>query len=92
MIALNDTDIFDTPKPERLIRRVIEIATNPGDWVLDSFAGSGTTGAVARALGRRFTLVDANPDAVAVMRARLGEAGTHWVDAAGLASRTGEDA
>jgi len=38
---------FDTPKPERLLSRVIELATNPGDLVLDSFAGSGTTGAVA---------------------------------------------
>ena len=38
---------FDTPKPERLLKRVIEIATNPGDIVLDSFGGSGTTGAVA---------------------------------------------
>jgi adenine-specific DNA-methyltransferase len=36
---------FDTPKPERLLQRIIHIATNPGDWVLDSFAGSGTTGA-----------------------------------------------
>jgi adenine-specific DNA-methyltransferase len=51
-------DAFDTPKPERLMRRVIEIATNPGDLVLDSFAGSGTTGAVAHKMSRRWIMVE----------------------------------
>jgi adenine-specific DNA-methyltransferase len=49
---------FDTPKPERLLRRVLEIATNPGDWVIDSFAGSGTSGAVAHKMGRRWIMVE----------------------------------
>ena len=49
---------FDTPKPERLIRRIIEIATASGDWVLDSFAGSGTTGAVAHKMGRRWIMAE----------------------------------
>ncbi len=49
---------FDTPKPERLLQRVLHIATNPGDWVLDSFAGSGTTGAVAHKMGRRWIMVE----------------------------------
>lgn len=49
---------FDTPKPERLIQRVIEISSNPGDLVLDSFAGSGTTGAVAQKMGRRWIMVE----------------------------------
>jgi adenine-specific DNA-methyltransferase len=49
---------FDTPKPERLVERVIRIATNPGDLVLDSFAGSGTTGAVAHKMGRRWIMVE----------------------------------
>jgi adenine-specific DNA-methyltransferase len=49
---------FDTPKPERLIQRGLQIATNPGDWVLDSFAGSGTTGAVAHKMGRRWIMVE----------------------------------
>jgi adenine-specific DNA-methyltransferase len=49
---------FDTPKPERLISRVLNIATNPGDLVLDSFAGSGTTGAVAHKMGRRWIMVE----------------------------------
>ena len=52
------TDAFDTPKPERLLKRVIGIATNPGDIVLDSFAGSGTTGAVAHKMGRRWIMVE----------------------------------
>jgi adenine-specific DNA-methyltransferase len=52
------TDVFDTPKPERLIQRILTIATNPGDLVLDSFAGSGTTGAVAHKMGRRWIMVE----------------------------------
>ena len=51
-------DPFSTPKPERLIQRIITLATNPGDLVLDSFAGSGTTGAVAHKMGRRWILVE----------------------------------
>ena len=49
---------FGTPKPERLLKRVLEIATNPNDLVLDSFAGSGTTGAVAHKMGRRWIMVE----------------------------------
>ena len=51
-------EVFITPKPERLIKRVLEIATKPGDLVLDSFAGSGTTGAVAHKMGRRWIMVE----------------------------------
>lgn len=50
--------LFDTPKPERLLEKIIRIATNPGDLVLDSFAGSGTTGAVAHKMGRRWIMVE----------------------------------
>jgi adenine-specific DNA-methyltransferase len=53
-----DEAAFDTPKPERLIERVLRIATRPGDIVLDSFAGSGTTGAVAHKMGRRWIMVE----------------------------------
>lgn len=56
--AFNSQDIFDTPKPERLLKRVLEIATNPNDLILDSFAGSGTTGAVAHKMGRRWIMVE----------------------------------
>ena len=50
--------LFDTPKPERLIQRILQIATNPGDLVLDSFLGSGTTAAVAHKMGRRWIGVE----------------------------------
>ncbi len=58
MLALDSQDVFPTPKPERLLRKVLQIATNPGDLVLDSFAGSGTTGAVAHKMGRRWIMVE----------------------------------
>ncbi len=72
---------YPTQKPEGLLRRMIAASTKPGDRVLDFFAGSGTTGAVARALGRRFVLVDQNPEAMAVMRARLGSGHIRYLDA-----------
>jgi len=53
-----DAAVFDNPKPEQLLQRVLHIATNPGDIVLDSFAGSGTTGAVAHKMGRRWIMVE----------------------------------
>lgn len=49
---------FDTPKPEALIKKILEIATDNGDLVLDSFAGSGTTGAVAQKMGRQWIMVE----------------------------------
>jgi adenine-specific DNA-methyltransferase len=55
---LTDVPPFATPKPEGLISRILQIATNPGDIVLDSFAGSGTTGAVAHKMGRRWIMVE----------------------------------
>jgi adenine-specific DNA-methyltransferase len=58
MLALNKGDVFTTPKPEKLLRKVIEVATNAGDLVLDSFAGSGTTGAVAHKMGRRWIMIE----------------------------------
>ena len=56
--ALNESEPFPTPKPEKLIQRILEISTRPGDIVLDSFAGSGTTGAVAHKMGRRWIMVE----------------------------------
>jgi len=58
MLSLFGRDVFSTPKPERLIHTVFHIATNPDDLVLDSFAGSGTTGAVAHKMGRRWIMVE----------------------------------
>ncbi len=70
---------YATQKPEGVLRRVIQASSVPGDWVLDFFAGSGTTGAVARKLERRFVLVDESVDAVAVMRTRLGSEGVRYL-------------
>lgn len=58
MMALNPKDVFPTPKPERLMAKILQIATKSGDLVLDSFAGSGTTGAVAHKMGRRWIMVE----------------------------------
>ena len=55
---LLDHPVFDNPKPEGLLHRVIHIATNPGEIVLDSFGGSGTTGAVAHKTGRRWIMIE----------------------------------
>jgi len=63
---------YPTQKPEGVVRRIVQASSRPGDWCLDFFAGSGTLGAVAAKLGRRYVLIDSNPEAVEVMRRRLG--------------------
>lgn len=63
--------VFDTPKPEGLIRRVLEIATEPGDLVLDAFLGSGTTTAVAHKLNRKYIGIERGQHAVTYCAARL---------------------
>lgn len=65
---------YPTQKPEGIVRRMVSASSAEGDWCLDFFAGSGTLGAVAHELGRRFVLVDTNPEAIDVMRKRLGDA------------------
>ena len=62
---------YPTQKPEGIVRRMVQASTQPGDRVADFFAGSGTLGAVASALGRRYVLIDRNPEAVAIMERRL---------------------
>jgi site-specific DNA-methyltransferase (adenine-specific) len=62
---------YPTQKPEGILRRIVQASTRPQDWCLDFFAGSGTLGAVAAQLGRRYVLIDSNPEAVRIMRARL---------------------
>ncbi|BFR47293.1 site-specific DNA-methyltransferase [Nitratidesulfovibrio sp. HK-II] len=62
---------FGTPKPERLIQRVLHIASNPGDLILDSFLGSGTTAAVAQKMGRRFIGIEMGEHAVTHCAPRL---------------------
>jgi site-specific DNA-methyltransferase (adenine-specific) len=63
---------YPTQKPEGIVRRMVQASSRAGDWCLDCFAGSGTLGAVAAALGRHYVLIDSNPRAVEVMLARLG--------------------
>ncbi len=62
---------YPTQKPEGILRRIVQASSREGDWVLDFFAGSGTTGAVAQALGRNYVLIDQNPDAIRIIRDRL---------------------
>jgi site-specific DNA-methyltransferase (adenine-specific) len=62
---------YPNQKPEGILRRIVQASSRPGDWVLDCFAGSGTTGAVAQRLGRRFVLADDNPEAIEIIRRRL---------------------
>ncbi len=63
---------YATQKPLGLLERIVRVHSNPGDRVLDFFAGSGTAGVAAQRNGRSFTLVDENPQAIAVMEKRLG--------------------
>jgi len=71
---------YPTQKPEGVLRRIVGASSNPGDVVLDFFAGSGTIGAVCLQLNRRFILVDSNPQAITVMRDRFeGEDSIEWV-------------
>jgi adenine-specific DNA-methyltransferase len=71
VVALFGSENFMTPKPERLLERVIHIATNPGDIVLDSFLGSGTTAAVAHKMGRRWIGIEMGDHAVTHCAPRL---------------------
>lgn len=56
--VFNPNDVFSTPKPERLLNRIIDLGSNEGDWIIDSFAGSGTTGAVAHKKNRKWIMVE----------------------------------
>ncbi len=72
---------YPTQKPLGVLRRIIQASSRPGDRVLDFFAGSGTTGAACLELGRRFTLIDNNPQALEVMSRRFaGNKSVQWVN------------
>ena len=66
---------YPTQKPKGILRRVIQASSKPGDLILDFFAGSGTTGAVAAELGRNFILIDQNPESIEVITKRLSDDG-----------------
>jgi site-specific DNA-methyltransferase (adenine-specific) len=70
---------YPTQKPLGILRRIITASSRPGDLVLDFFAGSGTTGAACLELGRRFILVDNNPQALDVMAHRFARDSVEWV-------------
>jgi site-specific DNA-methyltransferase (adenine-specific) len=71
---------YPTQKPLGILKRIVQASSRPGASILDFFAGSGTTGAAALALGRRFILVDNNPEALAVMARRFDGVGEiEWV-------------
>ena len=69
-----DKRYYPTQKPFKLLRRIIAIASDPGDWVLDPCAGSGTTGAAALSLGRHAYMIDINPEAIPIIEERLEKA------------------
>lgn len=79
LALFGNENIFDTPKPELLIERIIHIATNPGDLILDSFLGSGTTAAVAHKMGRRWIGIELGEHAFTHCKVRLDrKAGRRW--------------
>lgn len=72
-------------KPEGILRRILQASSAPEDWVLDFFAGSGTAGAVAQQLDRRFVMIDHSREAVETMRRRLGTTAVSYRDSTGTA-------
>ncbi|MDP8222172.1 MAG: site-specific DNA-methyltransferase [Candidatus Lernaella stagnicola] len=73
---------YPTQKPQGVLRRIVAASSNPGDLVMDFFAGSGTTGAVAQELHRHFLLIDNNPQAIETMRRRFADfSDIEWIDA-----------
>ena len=72
---------YPTQKPLGVLRRILQASSNPGDLVFDFFAGSGTTGVAAAELGRRFILIDNNPEAIEVMRKRFDGLDVSYLDA-----------
>jgi site-specific DNA-methyltransferase (adenine-specific) len=71
---------YPTQKPIGILRRIIQASSKQGDTVLDFFAGSGTTGFVANDLGRKFILIDQNPESITVIKERLPVGSFQFVD------------
>lgn len=83
---------YATQKPQAILERIVRVHSQPGETVLDFFAGSGTTGAAAAALGRDFFLVDDNPEAIRIMCRRLADHSPRLVGCEGLSfTESGED-
>jgi site-specific DNA-methyltransferase (adenine-specific) len=77
---------YPTQKPVGILERIIRASSNPGDIVLDFFAGSGTTGEVAFRLGREFILIDNNPEAISVMRRRFSRMSVDFVGSSDIST------
>ena len=88
ILAFKFASVFDTPKPERLIQRILTLATNPGDLVLDSFLGSGTTAAVAHKMGRRWIGVELGDHCYTHCKVRLDKV-IDGEDAGGITKAVG---
>ncbi len=88
MLRLFPTDPFSTPKPEKLLKTILTIATNEGDLVLDSFAGSGTTGAVAHKMRRRWIMIELHDHCETHIAPRLQQV-IDGVDEGGVTESTG---
>ena len=71
---------YATQKPEGILKRILSASSQENDWVLDFFAGSGTTGAVAQQMNRRFVMIDNNDEAISVITRRLGLSGIRYTD------------
>ena len=71
---------YPTQKPVGILRRIIQASSKEGDTVMDFFAGSGTTGFVANELGRKFILIDQNPESIQVIKERLPVGSFQFVD------------
>jgi site-specific DNA-methyltransferase (adenine-specific) len=79
---------YPTQKPLGILRRIVQASSRPDDLVLDFFAGSGTTGAACLEFGRRFVLIDVNPEALDVMARRFAEIpDIEWIDFTPLPSQ-----
>ena len=86
-LGIDEENLFDTPKPETLVERVISIASDPGDLVIDAFVGSGTTAAVAHKMGRQYVCIDSSPEAFAYAGRRMNK--VVQGDASGISKKTG---
>jgi adenine-specific DNA-methyltransferase len=84
-----DIEPFSTPKPERLMHRIVHLASNPGDIVLDCFAGSGTTAAVAHKMGRRWVTVEWSRDTIETFTLPRLEKVVAGGDPGGVTEQTG---
>ena len=82
---------YPTQKPLGILERIVRVHSDPGDTVVDFFAGSGTTGEAAARLGRDFLLVDDSPEAIRVMARRLAEWDVEWVGCEAALAERGAD-